>query len=80
MLIAPEWANRISWDERKVYLDLSRQQIKNSPAWNGTDIINREYEARLHAHYGHPAYWHEGGDLPGAVPGSRAEGQRDAVR
>ena len=57
VLIAPQWAKRISWDERKVYLDLSRQQIKNSPAWNGTEIIDREYESRLHKHYGHPAYW-----------------------
>lgn len=61
VLISPAWASRISWDERKIFLELSRHAIKNSPAWNGTAMINREYEQRLHHHYGHPAYW-EGGD------------------
>jgi sporulation protein YlmC with PRC-barrel domain len=56
VLVAPQWANRISWAERKVYVGLSRQAIKGSPEWNGADAINRAYEARLYDYYGRPAY------------------------
>lgn len=63
VLVAPHWASRISWDERKVYVDMSRQQIKNSPEWDATAAINREYEARLYDYYGRPAYW-ASGDRP----------------
>jgi hypothetical protein len=55
VLIAPEWANRISWGEKQVHFDLTRQQIETSPVWNGTDLIDARYEARLHGHYGRPA-------------------------
>jgi sporulation protein YlmC with PRC-barrel domain len=57
VLIAPRWATRVSWEERNVQINMNRQQIKNSPEWNPTVTINREYEARLHKHYGRPAYW-----------------------
>jgi hypothetical protein len=57
VLIAPHWATRIDWAERKVYLDISRKAIKDSPEWNGTAAINRKYESSLYAHYGHPAFW-----------------------
>lgn len=57
VLVAPWWASRIRWEERTVPLDMSRQQIKNSPEWNATAPIHREYEARLYDHYGRPGYW-----------------------
>ena len=57
VLLAPHWTNRISWAEKQVFVDLSRQSIKNSPEWNATAPINREYEARLYDYYGRPAYW-----------------------
>jgi phosphoketolase len=46
VLVALHWTNRISWAEKKVFVDLSRRSIKNSPEWNATAPINREYEAR----------------------------------
>jgi len=58
ILIAPEWASRISWKERRFDVALSRQSIANSPDWAQTKTISRDYEARLHEHYGRcPAYW-----------------------
>ena len=57
VLIAPHWASRINWDERKVYVDMSRQDIKNSPEWNANAAVNREYETCLYDYYGRPAYW-----------------------
>lgn len=60
VLVAPHWASRTSWDERRVHVDMSRQAIKDSPEWNPTAPINREYEARLYDYYGRPAYWSSG--------------------
>ena len=60
VLVAPQWASRISWEENKVYIDLSRQTIKDSPEWNPSSAINREYDRRLHDHYGRSAYWLSG--------------------
>jgi hypothetical protein len=61
MLVAPHWASRISWAEGNVYVDLSRQAIKNSPEWDACAAVNHEYEVRLYDYFGRPAYW-KGGD------------------
>jgi len=66
-MVAPHWTNRISWAEKKVFVDLSRQSIKNSPEWNPSAPINREYEARLYDYYGRPVYW-DSGDQPVKTP------------
>ena len=57
VLVAPQWANRVSWEDRKVFLGISREKIKASPEWNGVAAINREYEQRMYDHYGRPVYW-----------------------
>jgi sporulation protein YlmC with PRC-barrel domain len=57
VLVAPEWAKRISWAERTVDVGLSRETIKKSPAWNPEAGVNRVYESRLYDYYGRPAYW-----------------------
>jgi hypothetical protein len=68
VLVAPRWTSRISWEERNVYVELSREAIKNSPEWNAEAAVNREYEKLLHDYYGRPGYW--GGSQP--PPASRA--------
>lgn len=60
VLVAPQWASRISWSESMVYVDLSRQAIKKSPEWNASAAVNREYETRLYDYYGRPVYWGSG--------------------
>jgi len=57
VLLAPQWASRISWEEGKVYMDLSRQAISSCPQWNPEQAVNREYEVRLYDYYGRPLYW-----------------------
>jgi hypothetical protein len=57
VLIAPHWASRVSWNERTVYVGLTRKAIKNSPTWTATAAVNREYESRLYDYYGRPVYW-----------------------
>ena len=63
VLVAPHWASRVSWEQHKVYVDMSRQAVKSSPLWDAVGPVNREYEIRLYDHYGHLAYW-AGDDRP----------------
>ena len=57
VLIAPHWATTVSWEQKNVCVELSRERIKNSPEWSARTAMNRDYETRLYKHYGRPAYW-----------------------
>jgi len=57
VLVSPLWAGKISWAERNVYVDMSRQSIKDSPQWIPGEAIDREYETDLYNYYGRPPYW-----------------------
>lgn len=52
VIVATEWVDRISWLDHAVYLDLSRQAVKNSPPYDASKPLNREYEDKLYRHYG----------------------------
>lgn len=54
VLIAPLWIKRIKWSEEKVFIGLSRDLIKDSPEYDPSEPINREYEIRLYDYYGRP--------------------------
>jgi len=71
ILLAPHWASRVSWHERKVHIDLSRGAIENSPEWNSSAVVIREYEARLYRYYGRPVYWGRATQPPPASASSR---------
>ena len=57
VLIAPIWIERVSWSERKVVIDLTREAIKLSPEFTDKSLITREYETSLHEHYHRKGYW-----------------------
>jgi len=57
VLIATGWATHVDWSERVLHLDLTQQQIKNSPPFDPSTPINHDYEARLYDYYGRPCYW-----------------------
>jgi hypothetical protein len=57
VLIAPLWANQVSYKEKEVSLELSREQVKKSPEYAPDAPINREYEEVLFDYYGQPKYW-----------------------
>jgi hypothetical protein len=59
VLISPKWIDRVSWDESKVFINLSRQAIKHSPEFTEEALITRDYESGLHEHYQRPGYWDE---------------------
>lgn len=57
VLISPSWIGRVSWTNSTVYVGLSREAIQTGPEFDESAPINREYEDRLHAHYGLAPYW-----------------------
>jgi hypothetical protein len=52
VLVAPYWIDRIDWDESAVYINLSKDSIKNSPAYDSSKPITKDYERLLYYHYG----------------------------
>jgi hypothetical protein len=57
VLVSPLWLQDIVWEEKKVYVDLHRNVIENSPEYQPGQLIHREYEVRLYDHYDEPKYW-----------------------
>ncbi|MBU1168862.1 MAG: PRC-barrel domain-containing protein [Proteobacteria bacterium] len=57
VLISPQWIDPISWSESKVFVNLSRESIKQSPEYTDGSNLTRDYENRLHRHYNHQGYW-----------------------
>ena len=57
VLISPLWIDRVSWEESKLFTNLSRQTIKDSPEYTAESLITRDYEIGMHLHYGRKGYW-----------------------
>ena len=57
VIIAPDWIGNVDWAESKVWLNLTRQAIKDSPPYDAAAPLNREQEASIFTHYGHDGYW-----------------------
>ena len=74
VLVSPRWIEQVSWTQKKVYVSLTRESIKQSPEFTAQTILTRDYEDGLHHHYGRKGYWLdelEAGIGPGLVPGFR---------
>jgi len=54
VVVPPLWVERIHWKNRSVAVQLSRDQVKNSPPYHPEQPVGPEYEASLHRHYGRP--------------------------
>lgn len=52
VLISPHWINLISWEDNKVYVDMTIESIKNSPEYDPSKPIYLEYEEELNTYYG----------------------------
>jgi uncharacterized protein YrrD len=57
VLVSPQWIDNVSWPDSNVYVDLSRESIKNGPEWDESIPVTREYEQRLYDYYARPPYW-----------------------
>jgi uncharacterized protein YrrD len=57
VLISPKWIERVSWDESKIFVNLTCVSIQESPAFTDKTVLTRGYETILHQHYNRQGYW-----------------------
>ncbi len=57
VLLSPHWIKSVSWENSKVFVDLTREAIKQSPEYTAESLLSREYETGLHQHYDREGYW-----------------------
>ncbi|MFA6243716.1 MAG: PRC-barrel domain-containing protein [Candidatus Hydrogenedentales bacterium] len=57
VLVSPQWIERVSWNEQKVFVNLNRETIKQAPEFTEETVLNRDYENGLHGHYSRAGYW-----------------------
>jgi len=59
VLVSPAWVEKVSWEESKVYVGITRDAIQSCEEYVDDRPLTREYEARIYAHYGRTPYWLE---------------------
>lgn len=59
VLFSPRWIDHVSWDDQKVYVNLSRETIRQSPEYSDEFLLTRDYETRLFGYYNLTGYWIE---------------------
>ncbi|MGE0225438.1 MAG: PRC-barrel domain-containing protein [Acetobacteraceae bacterium] len=57
VMVSTRWFRDIDWGEREVHVDLTREQVRSSPEFDQAAPIERDYEERLHGHYGQRIPW-----------------------
>jgi hypothetical protein len=57
VLISPQWVEEVSWEQSRVYLNLTREKVRRSPEFDPSAPVSREYEEVLFDYYGRPKYW-----------------------
>ncbi len=57
VLVAPRWIQAVSWEQARVTVNMSRQEIKDAPPYDPAIGLDRAQEMSMHSHYGRPGYW-----------------------
>jgi uncharacterized protein YrrD len=57
VLISPIALKKIDWQRNVVQVDVTRQQIEESPSVDTDEPVSRRHEADFLDHYGYPYYW-----------------------
>ncbi|HEY3371243.1 MAG TPA: PRC-barrel domain-containing protein [Prolixibacteraceae bacterium] len=57
VLISTQWIDHVSWNESKVYVNLSLERIKLAPEYSEKVLLDRDYENTLHRYYDREGYW-----------------------
>lgn len=53
VIISPKWIKDIEWDTSEIMVNVSVEQVKNSPEYDATKYMSDDYEANLQNYYGH---------------------------
>jgi hypothetical protein len=54
VLVAPHWIQSVDWAESTVGVEMTRQRVKESPVFDPSEPVNRDYVERLYDYYGRP--------------------------
>jgi hypothetical protein len=57
VLIPPHWIEDVSWVDAKASVNLTRQDVKDAPAYNEAMQVDRKAEMYIYNHYGRLGYW-----------------------
>ena len=57
VLIAPEWIREVSWADKVVAVEMTRDAIRNAPAWDASTPPDRTLESDMYRHYDRSGYW-----------------------
>jgi hypothetical protein len=57
VLLSTAWLSGGAPEKRLFVVNIDKKRIEESPPYDSTVDIPREYETRLHDHYGYPYYW-----------------------
>jgi hypothetical protein len=67
VLVAPSWISNVSWLQKSITVNLTRQAIQKSPPYDPARQPDRPQETLLHEHYGHHGYWQSETPSPSAA-------------
>ena len=57
VLISPYAVQEIDWQNRALWVNLSRDEVEGSPGIDTDKPVSRQQEAEYHRYYGYPEYW-----------------------
>jgi PRC-barrel domain len=57
VLISPIFFGTVDWESNVFRVNLTRQQIKNSPSIDTDKPVSRQHESSFHDYYNYPYYW-----------------------
>ena len=57
VVVALHWIKSIDWDNSKVHVELEKGKIENSPEFDYSQPLDRDFEKKLHKFYDKPKYW-----------------------
>ena len=72
-LISPYALGQPDWTRQTLPVELTREQIENSPPTSSDRPVSRQMEQELHTYYGWSPYWRA--DAPNLGLGAMAVGQ-----
>lgn len=57
VLLSPEWVSELRWLDNSVFVDTYKQKIKDAPAFESAEKLNRVREEAIFENYGLAGYW-----------------------
>ena len=65
VLVSIRWIERVSWEDSKVFVNVTRQAVKDAPEYSDETVLTRDYERAVDRNYhqarghwtGHPAVY-----------------------